>query len=73
LFENTGHSAEFGHTQRREGLIKCLRIYENNGTMLILAKDEHWKRSRETTTRDLRAMDNAHLYGLFRQAKEPQK
>jgi hypothetical protein len=37
----------------------------------MLAKDEHWTQSHETTTRDLEGQwTNAHLYGLFRQTKE---
>jgi hypothetical protein len=65
LFETTGKTAKFGHAQSREGLIKCLRIYENNGDITDTSKEEHWKQSSETTTSDLEGQWTMRFYTGF--------
>lgn len=71
LFETTGKAAEFGHAQCREGLIKCLRIYENNGTLLILAKKSIGNKAAKRQPVILNGNGQCASMWAFRQTKEP--
>lgn len=71
LFETPGKAAEFGHAQCREGL-KCLRIYENNETLLILAKKNIGNKAAKRQPVILKGNRQCASIWAFQADKEPQ-